>query len=79
LDGYSAAGKTGTAQKIDPAYESVFVDEVCRVVCRLCAGEQSASRDHRRDRRGPPVRITAAMSQRLCFAKWPNRSCRGWA
>ena len=39
LEGYTAAGKTGTAQKIDPTNARLFVDEIHRVVCRLRAGQ----------------------------------------
>ena len=39
LNGYSAAGKTGTAQKIDPSRTYVFEDEICSVVRWFCSGE----------------------------------------
>ena len=39
LDGYSAAGKTGTAQKIDPKTRTYSSHKVCRFVCWVRAGK----------------------------------------
>ena len=40
LNGYTVAGKTGTAQKVDPATGGIFQDQVRRFVHRVCSGEQ---------------------------------------
>ncbi len=45
LDGYSVAGKTGTAQKVDPEDRHVFQDEIHRVVRGILAGERAGA-DH---------------------------------
>ena len=39
LDGYSSAGKTGTAQKIDPYDGRLLAYEVCSFLRGVCAGE----------------------------------------
>ena len=49
LDGYTAAGKTGTAQKIRPEDEGLLEDEVHRLVRRLRARRESCGRHHRGD------------------------------
>ncbi len=52
LNGYSSGGKTGTAQKIDPATHTLFEDHAHRLIRGLCAGQQSG--DRRRHRYGSP-------------------------
>ena len=44
LEGYSSAGKTGTAQKVDPATGTYSKTKYCRVVCRLRSHQRSADR-----------------------------------
>jgi hypothetical protein len=50
LNGYSSGGKTGTAQKIDPATHHLLEDHARRILCRHRAGQQSGDlrgRGHR--------------------------------
>ncbi len=44
LNGYSSGGKTGTAQKIDPATHHLLEDHARGLVCRHRSGEQSGDR-----------------------------------
>jgi len=37
LEGYSTAGKTGTAQKVDPATHAYSHTKICGIICRLRA------------------------------------------
>ena len=79
LNGYTAGGKTGTAQKIDVADPSLFQDEVHRVVCRHSAGEQSG---HQRggDHRLPGRAVTMATSTPvLSSARWRRKYSNTWA
>jgi cell division protein FtsI (penicillin-binding protein 3) len=68
LEGYTAAGKTGTAQKIDPKTHGVLCDEIHWVHSSGFAPVSNPGRRyHRRDRRDRRVLITAEMSRAPVF------------
>jgi hypothetical protein len=69
LDGYSAAGKTGTGTEDRSEKQKAYsVDEVCRLVRRASRPVSNPQVvDHRRDRRACRALITAATSPRQSF------------
>ena len=81
LDGYTSAGKTGTAQKIDPRTHAYSKTDYVASFRRLCSGQHSGHH-HRRysgyAQRSAPGRTGLALRssngwQSRC---WPTTACR---
>ena len=82
LDGYTVAGKTGTAQKVDPSDRRLFQDKVRGLVHRLCAGQHPGhhdcgdSRFADRSAPGRPGLRAGVQAHRAAGAGVPARAAR---